>query len=350
MKRAFITLLIFLTAVYARQGYDFLTADGTNICRLTGELSEIAEEVIAIPLQKSKEYRIRNARQVRKVGDHLFLLCNETLYRFTKEGQFAGAITSPENIRVGGYIIDNRKQTLIVLGNEDDIHYYTFDGELLETKKLKSDITRQRVYSMAMHKDSIWTTEQCLSHDPDTNLPRMEVVAVRYDSSFRKLESRRIVSAETGRDNSLEKCFGGEFCVRKDTGGIYLYNPPLSMENLFNDTLYLIHNHSGFERPDYITSYPLRMGSRFWLTACRQDNTSTHDTLFCYDTLRNRSWQLADGFNDDFYGTGNITGLHSMDIYNQEYYFCKSAQEIAGPSLPHTGEDNLVVFVVKLKV
>lgn len=348
MKRTFLTLFILLTALYTKQGYEFLTSDGTKTCLLSGHLSDIAEEVIAIPLQNSKMYDIRHAKHVRKEGDNLFLICNETIYRFNRKGELLNAVTDPGQIRVGGYIIDNRSQQLIVLGNEDDIHYYTFGGRLIESKKLKSNISGERLYSISMHKNNIWTTEEHISYDPDTNRTSMEVLAVRYDTSFTKQESKKITAFETEREQVLPVCHGTEFCVHHDTGNIYLYNPPLSPEYLLSDTLYIL-NQKRYLSDAAITTFPTRMGSRFWLAACTNNQSPLQNYLFCYDTQKHQAWQLADGFEDDYYKTGNVTNLRPLDIYNRNYYFCKSGKELAYSFPQSAQEDSLVVFIVKLK-
>ncbi|MDD4514087.1 6-bladed beta-propeller [Massilibacteroides sp.] len=346
MKKTFVFLFLFLVVLYGKQGYEFFTSNVVNACLLSGNLSDIAEEVIAIPLQKSKEYNIRNAKHIRQEGDNLFLVCNETIYRFNRKGEFMNAITNPEEIKVGGYIIDKRKQELIAFGNDNDIHYYTFSGELVETKKLKNNLSGDRVYSMTMRGEQIWTAEESVTYNSDTNQIKMEVSAVKYDTSFTELERKRIVSADMGREKSITTCQNAELCINKDTGDIYLYNPPLSPEYLLSDTLYLRH-HYALKNPDCITMYPMRMGSRFWLAMTEHNPEPLQNYLFCYDTYTNKVWQLTDGFDDNYYGTGTIKHLYAMDNYNQHYYYCKSGAEVS-KSFPEE-KDDLIVFIVKLK-
>lgn len=348
MKRAFVILFLFLTALYARQAYELLTANGTTTCLLSGRLSEIAEEVVAIPLQKNESHVIPYAKQVRKEGNNLFLVCNETLYRFNRKGEFLNAVTNPEVIRVGGYIIDHRQQQLIVLGNENDIHYYSFNGKLIETKKLKSTLSEERVYSMALHQDSIWTTESRIRHNPDTNQTTMEILAVKYDTSFTELACKKIAAFNTGREQLPTTCYNSQFSIHPDTGAIYLYTPPLAAEYLLSDTLSLL-NQPYRLNTEIVATSPTRMGKRFWLAACENNQHPLQNYLFCYDTDKNKAWQLADGFSDDYYQTGQITNLLPLDMYDEQYYFCKSGNELkeAFPQSFQAGTP--VVFFVRLR-
>ena len=62
----------------------------------SGSLADIAKEVIAIPLQDSGQRQIKEAVSVRLEGNNLFLISEETLYRFTRKGEYVCAITCPE--------------------------------------------------------------------------------------------------------------------------------------------------------------------------------------------------------------------------------------------------------------
>lgn len=351
MKRTFILLFSLLVVLYAKQGYEFLTSDQSResgVCRLTGYLSDIAEEVTAIPLQQSREYNIRYAKQVRKEGNNLFLVCNETLYRFNRQGELVSVITNPEMMRVSGYIIDHRTQELIVFGNEDDIHYYTFDGKLVERKKLRNNLTGERICSVAMHNNQIWTTEACQIHHPDTNQTSLEILAVKYDTNFNPLEREKIDSAELGREPSLATHYESEFSLNPQNGQIQLYTPPLSPEYLLSDSLYLV-NHPTEQQSDSLTSYPTRMGSRFWIAACEKNCQPLQNYLFCYDTYTNQAWQLTEGFTDNYYHTGQVKSLRPMGIDNRHYYFCQSGASLAHSFPTEAQKDELVVFIVKMK-
>ena len=137
MKRAFVLLSILCLLVCGLQGYKLLRNNNTTPNPFKGKLSDIADEVIAIPLRDTGELRIKSPQNIRQEGNNLFLVSEGVLYRFNREGQFICQITQPDEIEVAGYLVDAVKEQLIVLGNVNDIYYYTFDGQLLLKKKLK---------------------------------------------------------------------------------------------------------------------------------------------------------------------------------------------------------------------
>ncbi|MDD4114143.1 MAG: 6-bladed beta-propeller [Massilibacteroides sp.] len=347
MKRTFIGLLLILSALYLKEGYSILTSDGTQTCLFTGFLSDIGEEVVAIPLQKSKEHHIHYAKHVRKTGKHLFLICNETLYHFNRNGEFLQAITRPEEMRVGGYIVDESTSQLIVLGNNDDIFYYTFEGILLEKKKLKDQLAGERICSLAIQNQEIWTTQECVTYNPDTNQTCIEVMAIKYNTDFRPLECKKIISSNLGREESLTTNYENEFCIDHN-GALYLYAPPCSAEYLLQDTLYLL-NQPRQQQADYITKYPARTGNRFWIASYQRNPDPSKNYLFCHDTVSHKTWQLSDGFEDNYYHTGNIKDLHSIELDNDNYYYCQSGNALTHSFPQEAKSGDLVLFMVKLK-
>lgn len=98
--------------------------------------NQTKQEEAEMPL-KADGFHIQDAHDLHTEGDNLFVVSQKTLYRFNREGDFICQITQPEEIEVAGYLVDALKEQLIVLGNVNDIYYYSFDGQLLLKKKLK---------------------------------------------------------------------------------------------------------------------------------------------------------------------------------------------------------------------
>jgi hypothetical protein len=349
MKRTFLFFLLALTALYAKITYDVWTADDYTVSLAEGDLSEIARQVIAIPLQ-TQGYEIGKARAVRREGNDLFLIGNDILYRFNLEGQLVCRITDPAVIRVGAYLVDPLRSRLIVLGNADDIHYYTFEGELLERKKAEARSGLRRMQAVALYPEDhcILTVEERVCPDPLTQQMRLEQQLVKYDASFREMESRRLVSAGLP-DKPVIPFFGDlSIAVAEDTGAVYACSPALFPEHLLRDSLLLKYGRtSPGISPDGGEAgiFPLRFGRRFWISSSFDPADATRTWMFCFDRRTDRSWLLKEGFNDDFYRTGAISEWQAMDIYNRAYCFCKS-----GEAVKHISPSGSpVVFIVELK-
>jgi hypothetical protein len=166
-----------MIALYGRLGYELFTDDSLLKSSFSGSLSDIAETVTAIPLQSAGGEPINDINYLRREKDNFFLVSNRSLYRFHTSGTFICRVTNPEVIEVAGYVIDPVAKQLIVLGNKDDIHYYSFTGELLNRKKITGD-EFHRIHSIIMHDNYIWTTEENVRFDSSTQQFRVEEQAV----------------------------------------------------------------------------------------------------------------------------------------------------------------------------
>lgn len=354
MKRTCLALLILFVLLCVQQGYDVFSKETPLEKQFSGYLSDISEEVIAIPLKTGAGESIEKARNIRQEGKNFFLISQKTIYRFNRKGEFICRITDPEDIQVAGYVVNPVRQELIVLGNTDDIYYYSYDGKLLDKKKLKCDLPDRKIFSASLYKDHIWSIEEKANPTdttPETSCLEREVV--KYDTSFRKIETRKLAFADLGRADYIPSCFAPQLSVKKDTGELYAYEPSTQPDELVRDTLYLRAKQEE-ENPKRIDEnavclFPLRFGRRMWIAtytnqACNKDNYT-----FCYDTLKNRYWQVEGGLKDNFYQTGTVSGLEAMDLFAETYCFCKSGKEIQKAFPKEARNGNSVLFIVKLK-
>ena len=354
MKRTFLFLLILIVVVYAKQAYNLHLSNLFAKERITGSLSDVAEEVIAIPLEPAGDYQIKKARNVRQEGKNLFLISDETLYRYSRNGEFICRITNPAEIKVAGYVVNQLQHELIVLGNTDDIFYYSYEGELLEKKKLKSDLPEQKMLSVSMHKDRIWMMEEHVSVDTETNISKIEKQVVGYDTSFRKKETRKLIHSDLGREQYMPACFSPQLFVDKGSDLLYAHSPSLQPEHLLTDTLYLKQRWRNqlisAWYDNSVPLFPVNPGSRFWLSTytCSSDESLSY--TFFYDTKTEQGIQVQGGFHDNFYQTGRVEEIENMDMYNQTYCFCKSGKDVENLFPDKTkGDENVVLFIVKLK-
>ncbi|MCD7976640.1 MAG: 6-bladed beta-propeller [Tannerellaceae bacterium] len=351
MKRAYLFLLALLLVLYGKEGYRLCTAEDIPTAFKVGSLSDIADKVMAVPLQAGAECKIEKIRNIRQSGNDLFLLSGHTLYRFDRNGAFICQVTQPEMMRVGEYVIDPVAGQLIVIGNERDIHYYSFDGELLDRKRLEHGYEDYRLLSLSFFNGSIWCAEEEVVPAMDSEGFCIERKVVEYDTSFRKLNTYPVIPGDLGREQPLPFWAKPMFSVMPHTGMKYLYNPSLCSDQLIRDTLYMkdhLYESEELNHQDLLPVYPLAVGSRFWLASYQnEDRGELPGYLYCYDWEKNQCWLVEDGLDDNFYRTGKVTDLQRMDVYNQTYCFTKTAAECKD-LFPHAG--NSVIFIVKLKV
>ena len=90
--------------VFLWQGYTLFAKEKPLQHHTEGHLSDIAEEVVKIPLEPAEGIRIKNARNIQQEGKSLFLISNNVLYRFHRNGKFICRISDPQEIIVAGYL------------------------------------------------------------------------------------------------------------------------------------------------------------------------------------------------------------------------------------------------------
>jgi len=353
MKRIFTILLVLSIVFCIKQSYDAYQSAMYITEQMTGSLSDIAEKVVAIPLQDAGGRSIIKARNIRTDGDNLFLISENSLLLFNRKGEFIRGITHPEDMMVAGFLLDTSRRQLIVLANENDVFYYSYDGQLLERRTLDNTINGRRIQSLSLYADRIWSVEENMYLDPDTQETCIQKELVSYDQSFQKIQSFRIVPANVGRKNYYSTCFEPHMGVDPDTGGVYIYNPSLHTDYVLEDTLYISNNMQqqlyAAAAENTVPVFPVCSTGRFYLSAYHNTGGDMPDHLFYFDRVVNEFRLLTEGIKDDFYHTGNILNLESMDIRNQSYYFCKSGEETKKAFPERKNPENAVVFIVKLK-
>lgn len=353
MKRTFSIILALFVIVYGKQAYDVFTAYYFSYHHTSGTLSDIAEEVVAIPLDTKGGEQIDKVKNIRQVGNDLFLISNGVLYRFAHNGELICRITQPEELQVAGYVVNEVNRELIVLGNTDDIFYYTYEGNILEKKKMKSDLAHHRLETFSMFGDKIWTVEEAAFVDEDTLETTIQKRVVTYDRDFEKLETRMLVSANLGRNQFLTVNQTPRLFVEKDTGMVYAVSPELVSDNILQDTLFVKTNWRSQLSASYyqntVPVFPMSFGSRYWLSVCSGQEKEEDNYTFCYDNTSYFSWQAKGGLKDNFYKTGLIPDLEAIDIYARSYAYAKSGKEVKKAFPGRKANDNAVVFIVKLK-
>lgn len=313
--------------VFLWQGYSLFAKEKPLQHHIEGHLSDIAEEVVKIPLEPAEGIHIKNARNIQREGKSLFLISNNVLYRFHRNGKFICRISDPQEIIVAGYLINPAQQQLIVMGNTNDIFYYSYDGQLIDRKKLTSNLPDRRMLSMSVYKNKIWSVEekQIDSNKPNSTTEIKREVIV-YDTLFNKIDEYKLTQADLGRKQTLPVSFRPQLSISADTDNLYAYEPPFQPEYLLKDSLHLKRLKKGqniVASEKEVLLFPLRFGKRMWISSYHHPAGSEQNYTFCYDTYNNESWQVKSGFIDNFYQTGSVARLEALDLQGEYYYFLK---------------------------
>ena len=121
---------------------------------------------------------------------------------------------------------------------------------------------------------------------------------------------------------------GTEIAVKD--GHVYVQAPSLQPAHILNDTLYLINSNQLAITEDYAKILPLQIGTRFLIsftTILLYRNVAIHFLL--RPTKRTKVYHVQGGLDDNFYKTGKILELQSIDLQSNTYCYYKSGKELA---------------------
>lgn len=347
MKKTCLILLMMISIIYIKEGYHIFCNDIPVKSTDKGSLSDIAEEVIAIPLETNDNCRLKYATLIKRDRNDLFLVSNHQIYRFDCSGKFVNQVTSNTHFGVADYVIDPLEKQLIVMDNRENVYYYDYNGMLLERKSLTGINPLKSPTRMIYHDRYIWLTAQSVS--PCKEEPGRQNVGqwlYKFDTALTLLDARKLMAADLGRFY-LDGCFTPELAVNR--GNVYAYSPSTQPEEILADTLYLINRNGLNIHKDYSSILPVCIAGRYLVSTYCDANEDKRSYTFCYDRRNNYSYNVAGGFDDNFYLTGKVPDLQSLDVYNQSFCYCRSGEEVKDAFPGRTEEDNPVLFIVRMK-
>ena len=350
MRKAFTFLFCFMILLYGWLGYNFIVNQELSFDQSKGELSDIAEEVIAIPLEAHNNCQLEQIQLIKRDKEHIFLISNQQLFHFNSSGKFIGQITTLSNqtskgIDVIDYVIDPVHACLIVIGEEKEVHYYDYDGQLLAQRTLPQELSWQTFGQIAYHDHHLWVTidQTKKSHNQDTI---MEQWLYKFDLNFREVEKRKLEAADLGRIN-INYCPSPE--IKTFNGNVYVYTSAFQQAHILNDTLYLINSNQLTITNECRTILPIQIGKRFLITSYCNPIVTEQNYTFCYDQQQEKAYQIKNGLEDNFFMTGKISKLQPLDLNGQTYYYLKKGKEVYQSFPGRQTKDNPVLFIIKMK-
>lgn len=351
MKRAFTYISILLLILYAQYGYE-VYLKSLSPAEIKGVLSEITNEITAIPLQPAGNHKITHPHGIRQQGEYLFLLSNNTLYQYTTKGTFVRRITHPGQTSVTAYAINPAQQELVVLDENQQLLYYSMQGELKEQRKLHSSLNDAQITSFTLLNEHLCLIEEGIDRSSTSEGAVIKQQLVCYDRNLNHKYEQPITNASIGREQWMFTGLKNTLYADPDSGLAYVYRPDINTNYLLRDTLYL-RDHwqqllANAHKEKTIPAFPLHVGQRFWISSFTDSRADAGTYTFCYDTKRNCHWQMEGGFSDDYFHTGAVTLMEPIDSYGQQYAFARSGDLLKASFPQEAAADTTVVFIFSL--
>lgn len=351
MKRTCLLLLLLLSIAYLKEGYKLVTDNKIPESFNNGVLSDIAQEVIAIPLETNNRCILSHAKQIKREGNHLFLLSKHQLFHFTCAGKFVNQITYQDtahknHMAVCDYVVDPVNEQLIILDENQNVHYYGYDGRLIARIALPEHHPWQQLLKLSYYDKHIWATANQLTKQNESSEYYLEQWLYKFDTTFYPLEARKLTPADLGR-SQICYLFNPEMVVANRE--VYVHAPSLEPEQLLQDTLYLLSRNAFHIHENNTSILPVRISNRFLISTYYNPVELQKSYTFCFDQKENKSYTVQEGFEDNFYHTGRISELQALDVSNTSYCYYKTGEEVKKAFPERKESDNPVVFIVKLK-
>lgn len=305
-------------------------------------LSAIADRVTAVPLETNAECSIDRPEKVICSGRDIFVLCNNLIYRFNRNGAFQNSVSLQSDGRILDYTVHPQLQQLIVLDRFRHVHFYTFDGVERRQEDLSAPTGKLALKHIACYSNALWFTFERLSPE---NV--FENGLLRFDLADRNVEYFDLPDVDLGR-SSVHRHFAPEFAVSENTP--YVYSPFAERDNILRDTLYLLA-HEAFDSDSRAETpfciYPVRIDRRYLIASYGENTARQSNFLFVFDRNSRTSFEM-NGFRDDFFDTGVVTDIRPLNTNGREYYFYKTGKDAAKPFPERDERDNPVLFFVRL--
>lgn len=308
------------------------------------DISEIADSVIAIPLETGDSCLLSFVRKVKFSKDFIYIADTRSLYRFDHKGRFINHV-----IRIGrgpGEII--AFYDFFVEQNTDIINVFAYKKivRLHSDGRIIQEIPVTGFSEQIQMIDSSFLVHTCdfgIPYDDGKyNVSKM----VRFNKEFIP-EDTLIIQNLTTEAASADPT---AVFYSHSNNKTYFYYPSSLIEPISRDTLFILENYV------MIPAYKLRfeeelyelnrtqkfdkekppfkkfrinsifVSSSFIFSSISVEN---NDSFFCYDLKNDKSYNMLKGFNDDTYNTG-YTQLKQFNFETNRVFFVKDGIDVAG--------------------
>ena len=352
MRRNSIIFLAIIFLTYSYQGYKVYHKyihDEVKI-KISGLLSDITDNVISIPLETPDSVAIQRIKRVQRDGNDIFLLGDRRLLHFNASGKFinepAADISNMEGAFIADYAIDTDRHQITVIDSLRNYSKYDYSGNLISRAKITQPWNKLTAFTY--HNGSLWAAAELLLKNTDDDSYTITHNLYQLDMNMNEISCMNLRHADVGHEKIFTNIHPDEILV--DEEGVYAYSTPIDMENLLNDTLYILQNRiipttnrNVYNSSAYI--YPVRKSKRYMISTYYSTDGDCH--TFCFDNSDYTAYILQEGFKDDIFNTGNIADLQPLDNYNKSYCYTNTKADISAGSTEN--ETVTVLYIATLK-
>jgi hypothetical protein len=320
-------------------------------------LSKIALGVNKFTLETNDSSLITRVTEIETTNEYIFVNdAGRRVLQFDSKGKYIKQIGNQgrgpgEYINIYSIALDSVNMILYI-DTYKKILCFDFSGKIVNVIKQES-----MPEFICVIGDKLWAVSTSLANKLENNRYLNITKLIRYALKGSRIDTmvikRIALPGQAGTSNP-------QSYVISDLGNVqYLYYPVLLPESVLRDTIYVVNEDKLNPRIklDFGNAAKPRNGKKqIFMRNVFQTNRylfaeyiyESEQKLFCHDFSENISYNLKQGFSDDYFGTGKIQ-LKPLSLKNGKLYFVQEAFKVATKIEGVTENSNPVVFFVHLK-
>ena len=327
-------------------------------------LSEIADEIKAIPLELTDESTINPDRIIRILltDNNVIVAENRQILLFSMEGKFIRAIGSrgqgPGEFTMVRNITVDKKNNLLFVNSNSKMICYDLNGNFLKELTMASD--QLYIKDLNYIDNYLLLIAEQLGKKDEKGLYNHSVI-------YKLNDNMQFVDSCTIRDTYFEKIglyiHPYENIILNGNETIYLYysdiyfNEQLPLETVLRDTLYSLKNNhlipeltinfknSGIDGDGnkFIQLFNIYRSSQYIFAFYHNDNKKNF-YHFCYDIKTGKGYNMQDGYTDDINNIETPVKIRPINLDTEMFYYWHT--HINSDDLE---EQNPTLYIGKLK-
>ncbi|GHU57826.1 hypothetical protein FACS189411_12210 [Bacteroidia bacterium] len=306
-------------------------------------LSEIANEIEAIPLEMTDESLISKVLKTIICDDYIFVLSRsgvgDNILAFDRHGKFIRSIGAlgqgpGEYTFLGDITADRMNKRLYTVSSNHKLICFGFDGQLI---KENSAYDFPLVHSLSYANNELLLIVE-YPHEQDEIGKNNRAALYRLNDNLQITDTMDIRKIYVERGVIISYPLNDYITSNKsDT---YFYFPELTIthflskpETSLRDTLYRFENNQliphlklSFKNPVIadgartIQLLDIYRSSRFVFSAYKQNITDEDDYFLCYDIRTGKGYNMKTGYNDDINHIGKAA-IRPLDSNTEQFYY-----------------------------